>query len=212
MQDDQNDPVSTLMRKHREELRYEMPPGLSGRIDREINPRIITFRRSAFASFAMAACMVVSVLSFQLGRTATGTSENDALLQEVVSGHVRSLMATHLSDVISTDRHTVKPWFEGKLDFGPDVQDFADKGFPLVGGRLDYIGNRNVAGLVYKHGQHVINLYEWPASSMDRSNPRPFAVRGYHAFAWQKGGLAYWLVSDVNTADLQNLAELISAP
>lgn len=194
--------VSRLMRKHRDELTYELPRALEERLAprrRYPMPRI--------ASLA-AACVVIAFLSFQWGRN-TGIAE-DSYVQEVVSGHVRSLMANHLADVASTDRHTVKPWFEGKLDFGPDVRDFAAEGFPLTGGRLDYIGSRAVAGLVYKHGQHVINLFEWPSTAADESVPKLRTSRGFQLFHWRRSGLEYWLVSDVNAADLQKFTELLS--
>jgi anti-sigma factor RsiW len=126
---------------------------------------------------------------------------------EVVSAHARSLMVDHLTDVVSTDQHTVKPWFQGKLDFGVPVRDFAAEGFPLVGGRLDYVREKPVAAVVYKHGAHAINLFVW-LDSGDQP-PRSSQQRGYNEIRWKTGGLSYWLVSDVAAADLDALARLI---
>jgi anti-sigma factor RsiW len=128
-------------------------------------------------------------------------TRSNAAVEEVVDGHVRSLMENHLVDVRSTDQHTVKPWFADKLDFSPTVIDLAPLGYPLVGGRLDYIGGRRVAALVYQRRQHMINVFvepeeRAPATSLTRS------VRGFHAHHWNRDGMSYWAVSDVNDADL----------
>ena len=128
-----------------------------------------------------------------------------ALATEVVSSHVRSMMATHLTDVMSTDQHTVKPWFDGKLDFAPPVTDLAAQGFPLLGGRLDYLGGHPVAALVYGRRKHVINLFLWPRSG-DRA-PREATLRGYHTVHGVKSGMEYWAVSDVNSQDLELLVQ-----
>ena len=136
-----------------------------------------------------------------------GISEGDSLMNEAVSGHVRSLMVGHLTDVASTDQHTVKPWFNGKLDFAPNVQDFAADGFPLIGGRLDYLGNRVVGALVYRHNKHVINVFVWPDATAVATTTE--SLRGYFVINCSANGLRYCLVSDLNGKELGDLAGLL---
>ena len=133
-------------------------------------------------------------------------STNQLIAMEVVSGHVRSLMANHLTDVPSSDRHTVKPWFLGKLDFSPDVKDLEPQGFPLIGGRLDYVAQRPAAALVYQRGKHVINLFVWKSDG--RSEGRE-AREGYNITHWDSAGLSYWAVSDLNSAELEQFSKLM---
>ncbi len=128
-------------------------------------------------------------------------SSRDLLASEVVSSHVRSLQVDHLSDVVSSDRHTVKPWFNGKLDFAPRVVDPAASGYPLVGGRLDYLGGRTVAALVYRHGPHPINLYTWPGPGPDAA-PVHLERQGFRLVHWRTDGMAYWAVSDLAPEEL----------
>jgi anti-sigma factor RsiW len=135
-----------------------------------------------------------------------GISEHDQLLNEAVAGHVRSLMVEHLMDVASSDQHTVKPWFDGKLDFAPDVKDFAAAGFPLVGGRLDYLNGRAVAALVYKHNKHFINVFVWPATGDQKTETTN--LRGYAIINATAHGLRYCFVSDLNAKELGDLAGL----
>jgi anti-sigma factor RsiW len=160
---------------------------------------------------AVAALLLVAVASWSLGRVWPPRSTPD-LSEQVVSSHVRSLLAGHPEDVISTDQHTVKPWFTGKLDYSPTVVDLAAQGFPLAGGRLDYLGNHPVAALVYRADRHVINLFTWPAAyTPDGSGPEPVAStqQGFHILHWTQGGMTYWAISDAGEERLRQLARLL---
>jgi len=132
-------------------------------------------------------------------------SANGQLTEELVSSHIRSLQVDHLSDVVSTDRHTVKPWFNGKLNFSPPVIDLASQGFPLVGGRLDYLHGRNVAVLIYRRNQHPVNLYIWPNTESDTAFHAQ-SLQGYHLVQWMEGGMNYWVVSDLAMGELQSFS------
>lgn len=147
---------------------------------------------------ALAACLA-GVVWLQAGQT--------SFADELVSDHVRSMMAGHLIDVATSDRHVVKPWFDGKVAFAPTVLDLADKGFPLAGGRLDYVRGQRAAALVYRRRLHVINVFVLPAAAADRFG-RDRAVKGYNLVHWSAGGLAYWAVSDLDPHDLAAFRDL----
>ncbi len=152
---------------------------------------------AAASAMALAASLILFVSSW---------NQAPDLDRQLVAAHVRSLLATHLTDVASSDQHTVKPWFLGKLDFAPPVADLAQSGFPLAGGRLDYIGGQVVAALVYRRHGHVINLFIWPS---DKMRPASETFDGYHVAGWTKDGFTYAAVSDLNQAELRDFREAL---
>ena len=192
---------------------FAAPAGLEGRVraqlklshrpsDQVARKQMFPGWRSWAVAAAAAALLVFSVLLIQATKR---LSPPEMLAREVVSGHIRSLMANHLSDVVSSDQHTVKPWFSGKLDFAPVVVDLSSRGFPLAGGRLDYLDNHPVAALVYKRRQHTINLFLWPSATAD-SGVSKIVVKGYNVIHWTKANMTYWAVSDLNAAELTEFA------
>ncbi len=150
-----------------------------------------------------------ALFSMSLALVMNTPSADDLIAREVISSHVRSLMADHLTDVRSTDRHTVKPWFIGLLDFSPPVNDLTSRGFVLVGGRLDYLDNRQTAALVYQYRKHIINLFIWPAPQEQTSSIKVHRWQGYQAYAWTQAGMHFWAVSEVNENDLSLFARLL---
>lgn len=180
-------------------------------LDAESRP--VPYRRPRRQWLQLAAASVAAAM---LGSGTTYLSLTNAprpsLVDEVVANHVRSLLVENrVVDVPSSDEHTVKPWFNGKIDFAPPVVDLTSDGFPLVGGRLDYADDRTVAALVYRHRQHIINLFLWPADGgrADGSAVSAEAREGYHVLHWSDGGMVYWAVSDLNPADLRAFGDLI---
>ena len=209
--DDSDKILSGLFKKRRSEIFHDMPPMLKKQIlsgfETELKDRSSFFLWMSFGGGAIAVCAAL-VMSFQFGKISSTGTGGQVVLEEVVSSHVRSLMINHLSDVVSTDQHTVKPWFEGKIDFAPTVKDFAKFGYPLVGGRLDYIDSRPTAALIYKFKQHVVNLLEHPSHLGDSFEPHLQTLRGYQIFSWTKDGMSYWVISDLNASDLQKFVYL----
>ena len=186
--------------------RFDPPRGLEERLlgavrrsadARRPRPRRWVRDASVMAAAACAAVIAIAVLP---GRGPRG--------DELVDAHLRSLQPGHLTDVASSDQHTVKPWFQGKLDFAVPARDFADAGFALVGGRLDVAEGRPAAALVYRRRQHLLNVFVWAGNRGD-SAPRTSAARGYRVTRWSQGGLEYALVSDVPAAEADQLAGLL---
>ncbi len=184
----------------REASRAEAPPSRWSWEPSWLWPRVL-------APVAVAALALVIALPW-LAPTPT---QSRLLAQAIVSAHVRSLMADHLTDVASSDQHAVKPWFNGKVPFSPPVTDLAAQGFPLVGGRLDVVEERPVAALVYQRRKHFINLFIWPSTGSGRAGERSLALRGYNLIHWTKEGMDCWAVSDVSRGDLQEFAQLAGA-
>jgi anti-sigma factor RsiW len=200
------------------QIKYEIPVALRGKIQSALpvatsSAKERSARRLVIPWFSVplalaAAFAVVLGLVFFYQGTTLNRSHGNALAEEVISSHVRSLLATHLLDVPSTDQHTVKPWFDGKLKFSPPVQDFASHGFRLIGGRLDYVDGRDVAALVYQRNKHVINLFVWPSESGHSAAAQGFVKDGYNVLHWAHEGFEFWAVSDVNKGDLTAFADL----
>jgi anti-sigma factor RsiW len=140
-----------------------------------------------------------------------GPSDDEILRREIVSSYVRSLIADHLVDVASSDEHTVKPWFSGKLNFSPLVVDLKNQRFPLIGGRVDYIDNRPVAALVYQRRKHYINLFVWPSRTGSHANTEIFSRQGYNLSQWSKAGMTYWAISDLSQTELQEFTRHLQA-
>jgi anti-sigma factor RsiW len=160
---------------------------------------------------AFALLALISISGWQWTARLRAPSSEQRIAAEVFSGHVRSLEGNHLMDVVSTDQHTVKPWFDGKLDFSPPVEDLANDGFPLVGGRLDYLEGREVAALVYQRRKHFINVFAWPDAAGSSSTQTIEPRQGYNMTRWSRGGFQFWAVSDVSAADLAEFVRLLQA-
>jgi anti-sigma factor RsiW len=155
---------------------------------------------------AVAALLIATV---GLNTMLTYRSAENLVAQEVVAGHARSLMANHLFDVVSTDRHTVKPWLDRNLDFAPTVVDFAKQDFALAGGRLDYLDHHQVAALVYRHRQHIVNVFIWPAGNAGDSAPHWITQQGYNLAHWTESGMNYWVISDADRGGLNDFVGLL---
>ena len=161
---------------------------------------------SALRWFAIAASVLLAA-SITWNAAGFRHAQREVIAQTLIASHIRSLMGSHLLDVASTDQHTVKPWFNGRTDFSPEVQDFEHQGFPLVGGRLDYVDGRTVAALIYRRRQHLINLFTWPNNAA-YSKESQFARSGFNVLQWSDGSMTYWVVSDLDSAELSEFRRL----
>jgi anti-sigma factor RsiW len=162
--------------------------------------------RRLWRPLALAASL--AVVAFGSWNLALRHSASETLADGLLASHIRSLMPGHLTDVLSSDQHTVKPWFNGRLDFSPPVYDFAGRGYPLLGGRLDYVDGRAVAALVYGRRQHLINVFLWPATR-GAAAPADRSRQGYHLLHWTTADYRYWVVSDLGLAELQEFTRLV---
>lgn len=168
-------------------------------------------RRSFRNWAALAAAVLLLAIGGAISPFRLAPNQRDVVTDEVVTGHLRSLMADHLVDVRSEDQHTVKPWFLGKLDFAPPVVDLAGAGSPLVGGRIDYLDGQPAAALVYQRRQHTINVFVSPVRDIRASDIEARSIRGFHVRHWTHGDLSFWAVSDVNDADLDAFVRALQA-
>jgi anti-sigma factor RsiW len=205
--------AQTELLRARELLRGEVyettPDGVRARVMarlRQAEPRRAPARRRwvwpSVSGFSLgAACAAALALLVVL-------PQRDNLAGQLVAGHIRALQPGHLEDVVSTDQHTVKPWFDGRLDFAPPVRDFAAEGFPLKGGRLDYLDGRAVAALVYQRDKHIIDLYVWPMDGLTPHLAGDTVIQGYNVAHWTAEGMNFWIVSDVERGQLDDFAAL----
>lgn len=154
-----------------------------------------------------AAAALAAVISWTAAIQYASAPADPTLAEQVIAGHARAIVTNHVIEVASSDQHTVKPWLSSKLDFSLPVPDLATAGFPLAGGRLDYLDNRTVAALVYHSRRHVIDLFVWPDAKPGDAPPRTLSKQGYNVLWWKQDGMNYWAVSDVNPADLKAFTE-----
>ena len=206
--------VEALRRVISDKLPREAPPpGLARRIETAIGLQArASSRPLSHPSWRALAASVMLAIFVSSGATWIVLQGGpDATADMVVAGHMRALMAPQPIDVVSSDRHTVKPWFNGRIPQAPRVVDLADEGFPLVGGRVDVIGRVPVPTLVYRHRQHLISLYAVPAGRDAVMAAAQRAISGYNVLSWTDDGVAYWAVSDLAAADLDTFAKAFRA-
>ena len=198
------------------DLRYTAPASLRGRIEASLpkelpsNVRPMPTRRGMLRGFAMGSA-VSAIAATGLFAIVLRNDDQSRIEAEIVSAHLRSLQAGHLTDVISTDQHTVKPWFAGKLDVSPPVIDLTAQGFTLIGGRLDYLDARAIGAVVYKRRAHIINLFVAQTSNMRHRAARTETIQGYNIRSWSDRGLNYWAISDLGADELAEFGEKFEA-
>jgi len=201
------------------DLRYTAPASLRQRLDAALpkpspapvsNVTPLASRRSVLRGFALGSA-VSALAATGLFAIVLRNDDQQLIESEIVSAHLRSLQPGHLIDVVSTDQHTVKPWFNGKLDVSPPVIDLTAQGFTLIGGRLDYVDARAIGAVVYKRRAHVINLFVAQTSSMARKPAKMETVQGFNIRRWSDRGLNYWAVSDIGADELAEFGEKFEA-
>ncbi|MBI3449795.1 MAG: anti-sigma factor [Acidobacteria bacterium] len=190
-------------------LHYDVPPRLAARVRsavrKEAKGRATGWLPSWRWAAVAASVAPLAILTWALVALSKTPSPGDLLNQEIVSAHLRSLMGNHLMDFPSSDQHTVKPAFAGRIDFSPDVRGLSGVGFTLIGGRLDYLDGRPVAALVYGRRKHVINLFIWPSAGGEGARGVETSLRGYNLLRWSRAGMLYSAVSDLNAPELREL-------
>jgi anti-sigma factor RsiW len=183
-------------------LSYTAPPSLRGSIDRAVpTPVAATSRRALLKGFALGS-VASAMAAAGVGFVVIGDNRDGRILGEAVSAHLRSLQADHLTDVLSSDRHTVKPWFNGRMDLAPPVIDLTAQGFTLIGGRLDFIDGKPVAAIVYRRRVHVINLFVMQGMGAALTAPRLEVIQGFNILRWTDQGLNLMAVSDLAQDEL----------
>jgi anti-sigma factor RsiW len=188
------------------DLRYKAPVELRRRIEASLPQAKAPSRRAVLRGFAMGSG-VSAIAATGLVAIVLRHDDESRITSEIVSAHLRSLQAGHLTDVLSTDQHTVKPWFNGRLDVAPPVIDLTAQGFTLIGGRLDYVDARPVGAIVYRRRLHVINLFVAQTASTETRAPRTETFQGFNVRSWSEGGLHYWAVSDIAADELAEFSE-----
>jgi anti-sigma factor RsiW len=192
-----------------EKLKKRIQSSLRNEAKSEVTPRAFGWRWLTVGA-ALAFMLLIGVVGLRLVPRYVGPSGDGVLAREVVSDHVRSLqLPGHLTDVLSSDQHTVKPWFNGKLNFAPPVKDFASQDFHLYGGRLEYLNNQTVATLVYQRRLHYINLYIWPSEQTGSTDESEVEQQGYNIIHWTGSGMNFWAISDLNSVELHEFARLV---
>jgi anti-sigma factor RsiW len=205
---------AALLREYREmskavagaNLHYKAPPELRRRIEASLPQVRVQSRRSVLRGFAMGSA-VSAIAATGIVALVLRSDDEQRILSEVVSAHLRSLQAGHLTDVLSTDQHTVKPWFNGKLDVAPPVIDLTAQGFTLIGGRLDYVDTRPIGAVVYRRRSHVINLFVAQTANTERRAAKTETLQGFNVRRWSDRGLNYWAVSDIGADELAEFGE-----
>ena len=187
-------------------LRHEAPAALRRSIDRVVPSPAVTSRRTLLKGFALGGVVSAAAAS-SVALVIVREDRDKRILHEAISAHLRSLQADHLTDVLSSDQHTVKPWFNGHIDLAPPVIDLTGDGFTLIGGRLDYVRDRPTAVIVYGRRQHIINLFLWPSGDSTAAT-KVETDRGYNSVHGAGGGIAYWAISDLDMAELRQFVDL----